>query len=160
MALSWEALEAIGEELEALEGSRLTKAIEYGSGISTYLLATHGRTTGTTVESYDSDPNWAAKTNSFLHKHGLESFVVVLHAETVTHQSPADFILWDFDRNPKRVDLIAAAYGNLLPGGVMYIDDMQNAEIRAACTSLEGEIIRTVTEDSFGRYGVFIRKPL
>jgi len=155
LALSWEALRAISETLEC-EGPK--SILEYGSGISTILLATYAREHGIYVDSFDSDRDWTEKTISFITEQGLNEWAQVEFAETVVPLPLADFILWDFDRNPKRVDLMAAAFRNLATGGIMYVDDMHNSEIAAACAALGGELLSTVDRDGFGRYGVFLRK--
>jgi predicted O-methyltransferase YrrM len=156
MALSWEALTAIAEVLKELRPSRI---LEYGSGISTCLLAHHCQATGGEVVSFDSDPEWAERTRAFLHERGLDSWARVEHAEDVTASIPGQFVLWDFDRNPKRVVQMSDAFGNVAPQGIMYVDDMQNGEIAEACAALGGAIVRETARDSFGRFGVFVQRP-
>jgi predicted O-methyltransferase YrrM len=156
MALSWEALTGIAEVIEKLHPSRI---LEYGSGISTCLLAHHCRATGCELVSFDSDPEWAERTRAFLQKHGLDSWAHVEHGEDVTASNPGQFVLWDFDRNPKRVVQMPSAFANVTLGGMMYVDDMQNGEIAEACVALGGAIVRETGRDSFGRFGVFVQRP-
>ncbi len=56
------------------------------------------------------------------------------------------------------VDLMSAAFENLEPGCVMYVDDMQSAEIHDAFERLGGKRDGQTALDGFGRYGAFIRK--
>ncbi len=157
MALSWEALEAISEVLSDRNPKRI---LEYGSGISTYLLASYGRQIGSVIQSYDSDQEWTEKTLEFLRRYELDSWASVQYSDLVEPEAPADFVLWDFDKNPKRVDLMNDAYANLCDGGVMYVDDTHSREIANAMHKLRGNVLRIVPRDGFGRYGVFIGKPM
>ncbi len=70
----------------------------------------------------------------------------------------ARFVLWDYDKNPMRVDVMPAAFENVEAGGVMYVDDMHGAEIREAFDQLDGKTEGETSVDGFGRYGAFIRK--
>ncbi len=70
----------------------------------------------------------------------------------------ARFVLWGYGKNPIRVDLMPAAFENLEPGGVMYVDEMQSAEIHDAFDRLGGRGEGETVVDGFGRYGAFIRK--
>ena len=156
MALSWESLAAIDRWLRLDEPVRM---IEYGSGISTVLLASYAKERGGVVESVDSEPEWATRTQAFLEEHGLGAWAVVSSAEEVAPTEPAPFVLWDFDKNPKRVVLMAKAFENVSANGLMYVDDMHSQEIAEACAALVGEIVEETPRDGFGRYGVFVRKP-
>lgn len=155
MALSLESLEAIWTVLEERQPRRI---LEYGSGISTLLLAGYATAVGAEFQSFDSDAEWASRTNQFLRDHGVSDLAVVRHAAVVDQLAPADFVVWDFDSNPKRVVLMADAFVNVCAGGVMYVDDMHNGEIASACNALGSEFVGEAPKDAFGRYGVFVQK--
>ena len=155
MALSWEALVALSKFLDERSPQRI---IEYGSGISTCLLADYGRTRNIQIQSFDSDAQWAMKTNDFLKEQGLDQWAKVRFADVPTPLEQVDFVLWDFDRNPKRVDCMATAFENVKPVGVMYVDDMQNDEIASACLALAGKIVGLVPVDAYRRYGAFVER--
>lgn len=154
MALSWEALTAISEMLIERQPRRI---IEYGSGISTCLIAEYCRATGAEAESFDSDAEWAERTRGFLDKNQLVSKVSVSFLESVQPVAPADLVLWDFDRNPKRVMMMVTAFHNVASGGIIYIDDMQNHEIASAAAMLSGSVVYVTSPDGFGRFGVFLQ---
>ncbi len=105
-------------------------AIEYGSGISTALLATYARQTGCRVKSYDSDEGWCNASNQFLAANGWAAWATCENADGSISSETTQFTLWDYDKNPMRVDLMPAAFESLEAGGVMYVDDMHRAEIR------------------------------
>ena len=155
IALSWQALESIWGVL--VQGAP-DSVLEYGSGISTALLATYASQVGFKIRSYDSDEGWCAKSNQFLEQQGLGTWATCEYALAAFPAETAQFVLWDYDKNPMRVELMPVAFENLERGGVMYVDDMHSAEIRGAFERLPGTKESDTPVDGFGRYGSFIRK--
>jgi hypothetical protein len=155
MALSIQSLESIWQQLQ----TKLPRTIlEYGSGISTCLLAMFASQNECVVESFDSNEGWCEKTRAFLAEHALDKWVTISATESVEPTTTADFIIWDFDSGSKRELLMPLAYANLAPAGVMYVDDMQSPGIEAACNALGGERISDTPRDGFSRYGTFVQK--
>ena len=155
MALSWQALESIWATLRQETPATV---LEYGSGISTALLAVYALESGSAVKSYDSDDAWCGATIRFLECKGLDRWVSCEFAGGELRKETAQFVMWDYDKNPLRVDLMPIAFANLAVGGVMYVDDMQSGEIRAMFHSLAGVQLAQTDVDGFGRYGAFVRK--
>jgi tRNA A58 N-methylase Trm61 len=92
MALSFQSLEGIWERLCLLGPSRV---VEYGSGISTCLLATYASQSGCEVESFDSQEEWCDKTRGFLLERGLGQWVTIKAVDLVEPVRQASFVLWD-----------------------------------------------------------------
>ena len=92
----------------------------------------------------------------FLMEKELSQVVEPIDSVMVEYQ--ADFILWDFDRNPKRVTQMSTAFRNLRIGGTMYVDDMHNKDIALACQALPCSLIATSAVDQFERYGVIVQR--
>lgn len=155
MALSWESLTAIEQILDQEKPRRI---LDYGSGFGTCLFAIYAKANGAIVESYDSDSQWLARSQQFLESHDLAEHVTFVDNDTIDSVVPAEFVSWDYDKNPIRVDWMPLAFNNVSDGGILYVDDMHSAEIEAACRALNGTILSETPRDSFGRYGAFVRR--
>lgn len=114
--------------LALCRASKVTSALDLGSGFSSYVLRLWATEQGATVASVDDAPNWLASTSGFLEKHGLEASRLTLWDDRPSEEF--DLVFHDFASGRRREE--AMAYALAHSRRFVIFDDAQHAGHRRA----------------------------
>ncbi len=142
--------------LWAAEKIGAIRAIDFGSGFTSYVL----RLAGCETTSVDDSSEWLHWTQVFLERYGLTTGSLCLLDEF--HPIRADLVVYDFASGQLRDDHFITAFAQIAPGGIAILDDAnhplhQKAMKRAAEKfnySLYG--IGGLTTDWQGRFAALV----
>jgi predicted O-methyltransferase YrrM len=165
--------------LDLLDAHRPRLVVEFGSGISTLLIAAWMRESHQgRIVSFDHDADWAAITRRYLHNHELGDFAEVVHAPLRSSSDEQSVSAWyDLDRHQiaeledidmvvvdgppagivekrlARMPALGRLYDRLAPSCVVILDDAKRtgeSQIVNEWTTRYSEFIPVVLDTSTG----------
>jgi len=138
---------------------------DLGSGFSSFVLHAYATTSGATVTSVDTDPEWLDKTRTFLADvEAPTDGLISLDDWQSSIVDSYDLILNDLAGGEFRISTYGETLDRLNPGGVAIFDDAQFSPHRTAMCVAAGERdlqmidVWGATFDPIGRFAVMVLK--
>lgn len=142
---------------------KVAKAVDLGSGFTSFILRRSGN--ATTVWSVDDDERWLAKTAAYLSSKGVStSNLCSLSVFIDSGESDFDLIVLDLNYVEVRKNYIDLVLKRCAPGGMVVFDDVHKPHFRLEvlrhCKGHPVELydLKPVTTDQYGRYAMFAIK--
>lgn len=135
---------------------------DLGSGFSSFVLHVYAATSGATVTSVDTDPEWLDKTREFLLSSESPAETLMMWDDWQKSDETYDLILNDLAGGKVRESANGPALDRLNPGGVAIFDDAQFSNHRLAMCVAAGERdlqmidVWGATLDPIGRFAVMV----
>jgi predicted O-methyltransferase YrrM len=147
------------------------RAIDLGSGFTSYVLRRHRAEDGDRCEiwSVDDDPAWLERARAFVASHHLDVQHMVSWREFRSARPHAfDLVVHDAGSMTFRAETLDAALDLAAPAGLVVLDDVHKSDYRAvvlerlAARGLSFLSLRDALRDRYGRYAyaVFARRPV
>lgn len=135
---------------------------DLGSGFSSFVLHAYALTSGATVTSVDTDPEWLDKTRAFLADVEAPTDGLIMLDDWLISDDKYDLILNDLAGGDLRSSTYGETLDRLHPGGVAIMDDAQSSSHRTAMCVAAGERdlamvdVWGATLDPIGRFAVMV----
>lgn len=142
------------------------RAVDLGSGFTSYVLRRHAREAGGDIEvlSVDDSPEWLSRTGDYLAEHGLErTGLLVWEDFEASGDSAFDLTVLDVRPIKRRVEQLPRLVGGLRPGGMILVDDVHKPHMVQPMLELVARhswvcaSLKSRTLDRHGRFAAAIK---
>jgi predicted O-methyltransferase YrrM len=163
-AISWPSVRVLDALCEAL---RPRRALDLGSGFSTYVVCNWARRSGVDCEvvSVDTSDEWLEKTRAFLTAEGLRARLIPAREIDSVPDASFDLAFDDLGRTEDRASVISTVVRAMAPGGVVLLDDMNargyRSDVRSVLAAAKWDLFsaRSHTIDAKGRFAMLTAAP-
>ncbi|MBS1681417.1 MAG: methyltransferase domain-containing protein [Bacteroidetes bacterium] len=160
------SLELSGYLLSICQTNQYSHMLDMGSGFSSFILRYYAKENPhVKVVSVDDNVAWLDKTKTFLEQHQLDT-KNIYHLDDFLNSEEKDFdlVLHDLNFVEVRINYVEQLIQKTKQGGVLIMDDVHKPDyLFALLSKLRKENvklfdIKTITEDSFGRFALALVK--
>jgi len=160
------SLELSGYLLSICQTNQYSRLLDMGSGFSSFILRHYAKENPhAQVVSVDDNAAWLEKTKAFLEQHHLGT-KNIFHLDNFINFNENDFdlVLHDLNFVEVRINYIELLIQKTKQGGLLIMDDVHKPDyLFALLSKLKKEKvkpfdIKTITEDSFGRFALAVIK--